>query len=225
MDVGVWQSFWVLARRRQTGHAPTLRQTLFDFRLGYVGTGLIALLFCTLGAAVIFDRGVEIDRTAAGFARQVIELYTSTLGQWSRPIIATAAFTAMLSTTLTVLDGFPRALQLTVRRFFGPETAAEVARSTVRSRGFWTWTAILIVGGLLIIGWSMNSLLGLVDLATILSFVTGPFLGILAYRAMTAGSVPREFRPGPGLRAMAIAGIVFLLSLLAFFLHHRFIAA
>jgi Mn2+/Fe2+ NRAMP family transporter len=225
MDVSVWQSFWSLARRRQTGHVPTLKQALFDFRLGYVGTGVIALLFCVLGAAVMFGSGVEIDRSAPGFANQLIELYTSTLGEWSRPIIGAAALTAMLSTTLTVIDGFPRALQLTGRRLVGPESESEVETSAVRNAGFWIWAAILIAGALLIIRFAMSSLLGLVDLATILSFVTAPFLATLTYRAMTAPDVPEEFRPGRGLRTTAIVGIVFLLAFLAYFLHHRFLAA
>jgi Mn2+/Fe2+ NRAMP family transporter len=224
MDVSVWQSFWTLARRRQTRYLPTLRQTLFDFRLGYAGTGLIALLFCTLGAAVMFDRGIEVNRSASGFASQVIELYASTLGDWSRPIIAVAAFTTMLSTVLTIIDGFPRALLLTVRRFRGPESETEAASSAVRTTGFWIWTAILVAGGLLVIARFMNNLLSLVDLATILSFVTAPFLGVLTFRAMTAEEVPVAFRPGPGLRATAILGIVFLTGFLAFFIYHRFVA-
>lgn len=224
MDVSVWQSFWALARRRQTGHAPTLGQALLDFRIGYVGTGIIALLFCLLGTAVMFDSGVAVDRTATGFAEQLIELYTSTLGEWSRPIIGTAALTAMLSTTLTVIDGFPRALQLTGRRFKSPESDAEAAASAVRTKEYWIWTAILVAGGLLIIRYAMSSLLGLVDVATILSFVTAPFLAILTYRAMTAADVPDEFQPGRGLRMTAVVGIVFLLAFLGYFLHLRFLA-
>jgi Mn2+/Fe2+ NRAMP family transporter len=224
MDVSVWQSFWALARRRQTGHAPTLRQALFDFKLGYIGTGIIAVLFCALGAAVMFDSGIEIDSSAAGFARQLIELYTSTLGEWSRPIIGIAAFTAMLSTMLTVIDGFPRALQLTGRRLLGAESQAEVAKSSIRSKDFWIWATILIAGGLLIIRFAMSSLLSLVDLATILSFATAPFLAILAYRAMTAADIPEEFRPGPCLRTTAVLGIGFLLVFLGYFLYHRFVA-
>jgi Mn2+/Fe2+ NRAMP family transporter len=82
---------------------------------------------------------------------------------------------------------------------------------------------VLIAGALLIIGRFMTNLLSLVDLATVLSFVTAPFLGILAYRAVTAPTVPEELRPSPGLRAMAIIGIVFLLAFLCVFLYHRFI--
>ena len=131
----------------------------------------------------------------------------------------------MLSTTLTVIDGFPRALHLTGCRFRGPETDEEAATSAVRTTGYWIWGLVLIVGALLIIRYAMSSLLGLVDLATILSFATAPFLGILTYRAMTAADIPDEFRPGRGLRITAVAGIVFLLAFLGYFVHYRLFAS
>lgn len=218
MDVSVWQSFWSLARRRQTGYAPSLRETLLDFKIGYIGTGIIAVLFCALGAAVMFDRGIKIETSAPGFAKQVIDLYTSTLGEWSRPIIGIAAFTTMLSTTLTVIDGFPRALQLTGRRFFGPETEQEVAGSTVRTRDFWAWAGLLIAGGLAVIAFLLKDLRTLVNLACMLSYITGPFLGFLALRAMTASDVPEEYRPGRALRVHAWLAILFLAGFFVFYL-------
>jgi len=218
MDVAAWQSFWALARRRQTGYTPSLRETLFDFRLGYIGTGVLALLFLCLGTAVMFVEGVTPQKKAVDFAGQLIDLYTNTLGAWSRPVIGIAAFTTMFSTTLTVIDGFPRALHLTCRRFFGPETQKEVAASAVRTLGFWAWAGILIAGGMGIILFFMKDLLSLVNLATILSYVTGPFLGILAYRAMTAADVPEAYRPGRALRIHAIVGIVFLVGFFLFYL-------
>jgi len=219
MDVSVWQSFWALARRRETGHKPTLSETLFDFRFGYIGTSGLALLFVTLGAAVMFDRGVEFDlKSSSKFAGQLIDLYTSTLGDWSRPFILIAAFTTMLSTTLTVIDGFPRALQMAGRRFFGPESEKDVAKSTVRTLDFWLWAGLLMVGAMVVIGFFMKDFGSLVDIAITLSYVTAPFLGILTYRAMTAADIPEEFRPGKGLRVLAVVGIVFLVGFFALFL-------
>jgi len=221
MDVSVWQSFWALARQRQTGHRPTLSETLFDFRFGYIGTSVLALLFVTLGAAVMFDRGIEFPDSSSRFARQLVDLYTSTLGEWSRPVILLAAFTTMLSTTLTVIDGFPRALQLAGRRFFGPETEAETAKSAVRSRDFWLWAGLLMAGAMVVIVFFMRSkddFLRLVDVAITLSYITAPFLGILTYRAMTAPDIPEEYRPGRGLRIHAIVGIVFLVGFFILYL-------
>jgi len=223
MDVSVWQSLWVLARKKETGHSPSLREAHFDFKLGYFGTGLLAIMFCILGAAVMFDRGVPFEASATAFAGQVIDLYTSTLGAWSKPIIVVAAFTTMFSTMLTVTDGFPRALQLVARRFRTAEDRDEVMERTGNSWDYWVWMALLCAGGMIVIAFYLKSLKALVDLATTLSFATGPFLGILTYRAIMSYAVPAEFRPKPWLRALAVLAIVFLISFLLFFLYNRFI--
>jgi Mn2+/Fe2+ NRAMP family transporter len=222
MDVSVWQSFWTLARKKETGCTPTLRASLFDFNLGYIGTGVLALMFCTLGTAVMFDKGITFKSSSAAFAGQVIDLYTSTLGSWSRPIIAISAFTTIFSTVLTVVDGFPRGLQLVARRFRSPEDPVEDLKRSGNSWDYWLWMGVMAVGAMLIIGVYLKSLKSLVDLATTLSFVTGPFLGFLTYRAITARYVPDECRPALWLRALAVVGIVFLGSFLAFFIYYRF---
>jgi Mn2+/Fe2+ NRAMP family transporter len=218
VDVTAWQSFWSLARRRQTGHAPTLRESSFDFKLGYVGTGVLALLFCVLGAAVMFAEGRSFPDSAVGFAARVIDLFTEGLGEWSRPIIVVAAFTTMFSTVLTVLDGFPRALQLTMRRFRGPEEPEEVARSAARAPGYWVWLIVLCAGAMPIVAFLLKSLTRLIDLATFLSFLTGPLLGWLALRAVTAEWVKPEFRPGPWLRRTAYVAFAFLGALFVLWL-------
>jgi Mn2+/Fe2+ NRAMP family transporter len=220
MDVCVWQSFWALARRRETGHTPSLKETLFDFRFGYVGTALLAVMFCVLGTAVMHGPGIIPEDSASRFAAQIVTLFTSSLGEWSRPIILIAAFTTMFSTTLTVMDGFPRALQLVVRRFRTPEDASEVSMSAARSAGYWVWMSVLGAGAMGIVLFVLakqDDFKRLVVLASILSFITGPFLGILTYRAIMAEWVPDEFKPGPALRWLAIAGIVFLIAFLALF--------
>jgi len=221
MDVAVWQSFWTLARQRETGHGATLRETLFDFRFGYVGTGILAVMFCILGTATLFGPGIEPANGASGFAAQIVSLFTSSLGDCSRPILVVAAFTTMLSTTLTVMDGFPRALQLVVRRFRSPEDAAEVSASSARSPGYWIWMIVLAMGAMVIVIFLADHLARLIDLATILSFITAPFLGILTYRAMMDACVPDEFRPGRFLRILAVSGIVFLTAFLGFFAYTR----
>jgi amino acid transporter len=171
---------------------------------------------------VMFGKGITFQSSSAAFAGQVIDLYTSTLGSWSRPIIAISAFTTIFSTVLTVVDGFPRGLQLVARRFKTPEDPVEVLERSGNSWDYWLWMGIMAVGAMLIIGFYLKSLKALVDLATTLSFVTGPFLGFLTYRAITSRHVPEECRPAPWLRALAVVGIVFLGSFLAFFLYYRF---
>jgi amino acid transporter len=171
----------------------------------------------------MFDKGITFQSSAPAFAGQVIELYTKTLGSWSRPFIVVSAFTTMFSTMLTVTDGFPRALQLVARRFRTPEDPVEVLERSGNSWDYWAWMTLMGIGAMLIIAFYLKSLKALVDLATTLSFVTGPFLGILAYRAITSDYIPEEYRPGPGLRHLAKLGIGFLGAFLLFFLYYRFL--
>jgi len=62
----------------------------------------------TLGAYVMFGSGISFSNSGAEFADQLVSLYTQTLGAWSYPIILTAAFSTMFSTTITIVDSFPR---------------------------------------------------------------------------------------------------------------------
>ena len=226
MDVAVWQSFWVLARKRQTGHDPSLRETIFDFRLGYIATGCLAVMFVVLGTVLMFDRGLEFPSAPDAFAGQVIELYTQSLGDWSWPVIALAAFTTMFSTLLTVIDGFPRALMLVVRRFRGPEQPEEIHGRAAESPAYWVWMALLTTGALLILATTgLRDLKKLIDLATILSFITAPFLGLLSYRAVVSSAMPEQYRPGRMLRLLAQVGIAFLGLFLLYFLYQSFLVA
>ena len=223
IDVAVWQSLWTLARRRDTGHAPSLRDSLLDFHIGYLGTAFLALCFLTLGAGVMHGRGIPFQDSAGGFAAQVISLYTETLGEWSRPLIGLAAFSVMFSTTLTVVDGFPRALGVLAVRFRAPERPGDDVRDTVLSRSvYWGSLVTLALGSYAIIGWWLTSLKGLVDVATTLSFLTAPILAVLNHRAIMGPEVPAEFRPGRGLVALSWASTAFLFAFAGYYLWIRF---
>jgi Mn2+/Fe2+ NRAMP family transporter len=219
IDVAVWQSLWTLARARATGHRPTRRESLFDFHLGYIGTAVLALCFVIMGAGVMHGRGVPLSDAPAGFAAQVIALYTETLGAWIGPVVGTAAFAVMFSTTLTVLDGFPRALSALTARFAGPESELE---PTGQGRAYWIAMALLGGGAVLLLALFLTSLKGLVDVATTLSFLTAPILSAMNHRAIFAAEVPLEARPRPWLRLLSLASIAFSGLFAAYYLFLRY---
>ncbi|RMH42587.1 MAG: divalent metal cation transporter [Deltaproteobacteria bacterium] len=222
IDVAVWQSLWTLARERDTGHRPTRGESLLDFHIGYIGTAVLALCFVTLGAAVMYGRGVAFASTAGGFAAQVIALYTDMLGEWAEPIIGAAAFSVMFSTTLTVVDGFPRALSVLVERFRGPEAPGSAGEGRDARGVYWAALAVLGVGSVVIIYRFLADLKALVDLATILSFLTAPVLAWLNHRCITGAEVPEEARPSRALAAASWAGIAFLAGAALLYLYVRF---
>ncbi|MEM9068554.1 MAG: divalent metal cation transporter [Myxococcota bacterium] len=199
IDVSIWQSLWTLARAKDAGR-PRVRDSVFDFHIGYVGTALLALCFVVLGAAVL--QGEAIPPQPAAFAGRLVDLYAVALGSWSRPVIATSAFLVMFSTTLTVADGFPRAISVLSARFRGPEEPSEDRRGA-----YWIAMVVLGAGSLAILALAVQSLKGLVDVATTASFLTAPLLATLNHRAITAKDVPEDGRPAPWLRRASLAGI------------------
>lgn len=216
VDISVWHSLWTLERAKQTGHHPTLRESLFDFNLGYVGTTLIALCFLSLGALIFHGSGEEIPANGGAFAALLIRLYTEALGPWSRPIILAAAFTTMFSTTLSCLDAFPRVLRRT----------GEILLPRLRQRGgeavYWGSMLVLITGSLSLISLFVGGLTRMVDVATVLSFLTSPVLGLFNYRVVTGATMPEGARPPRWLRWLARLGIAFGVALGIAFLVIRF---
>jgi Mn2+/Fe2+ NRAMP family transporter len=220
-DISVWHSLWTLARRRETKYAPSVRESLMDFNIGYLGTAFLALCFLTLGAAVMYGSEKEFAPGAAGFARQIVALYTENLGAWSEPLIGMAALTVMFSTTLTVVDGLPRAVSGLIARF--REAEVPDAATAIDRRVYWSSLPIIAIGSMLILYLGLArgdtaTFRGLVDLATTLSFLTAPALAWLNHRAITGSEVPAEYRPGRGLYAWSWAGIAFSLLFAVWFL-------
>lgn len=208
IDVAVWQSLWTLARRSASGHKPTVRESMVDFHIGYIGTAVLALCFLVMGAGVLHGRGLEIAAQPAGFAAQVIRMYADTLGAWTGPLVGVAAFAVMLSTTLTVLDGFPRALVVLGARLRGPETpGVDELESPSGRRAYFVAMAVLAAGALGVLFTLLSSLKALVDVATTLSFLTAPVLSTLNHRAIHADEVPPEGRPPGWLTAASLAAI------------------
>lgn len=218
IDVSVWQSLWTVARNRttaETSRAETTRRSAFDFHVGYIGTALLAVAFIVLGTAVLNREGVAPEARAVAFAAQLISLYVEALGEWSRPLIGGAAFATMFSTTLTVLDGFPRAVAVLARRMREPEIAGE---EVGRTRVYWGTLAALCLGAMIVLAFFLSSMRALIDLATILSFLSAPILSWLNHRAVTSDAMPASERPRRWLIIASGVGILVQAGIAAGFL-------
>ena len=203
IDIAVWHSFWTVARSKETGYAPKLKESLFDFNVGYIGTAFLATCFLILGAQVMYGSGEVFSDSGGKFANQLINLYSESIGGWSKLIISVAALATMFSTTITCLDAFPRVLTPTTKLLF-PQI--------IKIRGLnYIWILIVIAGALVLLGGFIENMGDMVKLATILSFLTAPVLAFLNYRVVTSTHMPAEARPALWLRILSWAGIVFLI--------------
>ena len=87
-----------------------MKDALFDFKVGYWGTAIMAVCFLILGANILYGTDTVLSANGAVYAGQLIDMYNTSLGNWSYWFIAIAAFTTMFSTTITCLDAQPRVL-------------------------------------------------------------------------------------------------------------------
>lgn len=208
LDAAAWHSLWTLERARQTGHSPTLRGALIDFHIGYGGATVLAGAFLLLGALTMYGSGADFAGGSVAFAGQFVDLYVSSLGEWSRILIATAALATMFSTTLTVIDAFPRVL-----RAFLEEGADAPDPSVRRHRArYLAGLALIVAGALVVIGQFGTQFTRLIDFITTVSFLAAPVVAWLNLRLITGEWTPEHARPGRGLRILAQVGLAFLVA-------------
>jgi Mn2+/Fe2+ NRAMP family transporter len=208
IDIAVWSSLWTLAKSESSRTRGSVADTLLDFRIGYIGTAVMALAFVTLGATVMHGSGQTFSPQGGSFVSELVELYTTALGGWARPLVVTAVLTTMLSTSVTVIDGFPRAIDRSFRVLAGRDAATDTRAGM--GPVYWVALVSLTVGTIIVLGLFAGTLAAMIDFATIVSFLVAPALGYLNLRAVTAPEVPPEHRPGRELIALSWAGLVLL---------------
>ncbi len=207
IDISVWHSFWTIAKSKEGKHIPTVKESLFDFNVGYIGTAILSLGFLSLGAIVMYGSGESFSSNGTAFAGQLIHLFTSNLGSWAYIIIAIAALTTMSSTTLTCLDAYPRVLKPATELLIPKLKKSEEDKWNWLS---WFWLALLLTGTLLIIIFFLKGMSFMVDLATTLSFLTAPIMGYLNLRVVTGKNVAKENQPKLWLKVLSWIGLIVL---------------
>lgn len=214
IDIAAWSSLWTLAKDRDSGTRTSVAHALLDFRAGYVATAIMAFAFLVLGAGVMYGSGETFSNAGTQFSLQLVNLYSATLGEWTRPIVWIAAVTTMFSTALTVIDGFPRV----IARTFGVVRGQPFSVEHDTGPAYRVSGAILGLLTVVVIALFAGSLTAMVDFATIVSFITGPILGYLNLRVVMGSNVAPEHRPGAALLALSYAGLVLLGGTAVFYL-------
>lgn len=198
LDISIWHSLWTLEKGERGEEA--VKNSIFDFNVGYIGTIVLGVCFMILGALVMFGTGETFSSKGGVFAGQLINMYTASLGGWATILIGIAAFTTMFSTTLTTLDASPRAMKATT----------DLLGFGFKKRGYLFWLTILIAGTCCILFFLISEMGLLVKIATILSFLTAPFYAICNYLVLKDPKLPKEARLSKPMRILSISSIVAL---------------
>jgi len=198
LDISIWHSIWTLEKKKS--QKITAKESLFDFNVGYLATVILGICFVSLGAFVMYNSGISFSNSGSIFAGQLIDLYTSNLGNSFYLIISICAFTTMLSTTITCLDASPRTMS----------RATQLLTKNNDKNYYFHWISALAIGTMLIFYFLLSEMGALVELATVLSFITAPFYAILNYKLIMSDNMPKSHKPSKNLRILSVTGIFFL---------------
>jgi len=220
IDISVWQSIWAEAKRKEMKMDIDIKAALLDFNIGYIGTVVLAFGFLSLGALIMYGQGQEFSGASAVFAGQLIDLFTSSIGIWAYPVIATAALATMFSTTLTCFDAYTRSMVPALNLSF-----KKLEINTPKKEKNW-WIIMMIVlmtGTLIILGFFMSNMKQMVDFATTLSFVLAPALAFLNYKVVTHSHMPESHKPKKIFKLYALISLIIMTGFSAFFIYWRFL--
>ena len=200
-DASVVQSLWTCARAEEKGNLPSPSDAKLDFNVGYIMSVVLALCFLVLGAGVMYVPGTELETSSVGFSRQLIELFTETIGTWSFPLISIATIFVMLSTLIAVVDGMTRvAVGITESVFKEPS-----------EKLYNIYLGVLTLLAILILATMLKSFTIFINITSVIVFVVSPILAFLNHRAMWSNLVPKDLQPSSVMKYWSISGIVFLI--------------
>jgi len=215
MGGAVFISLWVGAKSRLMGRPVEPSEARFDFNLSYLGTVILAFCFLLMGTGLLFGSDLELAENSVGFATQLVAMFTTSVGAWVGPVISIAALAVMLSTVLTVVDGFPRV--------YANVTARLLQSYTVREERLYL-VYLAIQGGIalaLLIGF-LASFGAFIDFVTTVGFVTAPVIAFLNHRIMGSEQIGPAHRPPPWLWWWSACGVAILSGVSIAYLVFRF---
>jgi len=221
LDLCTWNSLWTIEKIKTSGYKPSLKETLFEFNLGYGMAAGLSICFLTMGAYLLYGSGISMPSGSGAFASQVVTLYTNTIGDWSYIIISASAFSIMFSTSITVFDGYARALERTTEILFLSDKEAKQALNN--SKAYNASLIVLSIGSFLIIALFLKHFKVLIDLATTISFLIAPFVAVVNLILVQKKYVGAEAVPPLWMRILSYIGIIFLSGFAIFFLYVKFI--
>ena len=204
IEISAINSMWSVEKRKQVKMSEA--DAIFDFNTGYIGTAILALIFCALGALIQFGSGEEVQSASAAYIAQFVNMYASVLGEWSRFLITLIAFLCIFGTVITVIDGYSRANNEALRLLLDKKEASQKA--------LYGWMTLTAAIGLVIVYLFAGNVATMLRFAMIASFITTPFFAYLNYSLVNN----KEHQVKPWLKRLSIIGLVYLFGFALFFI-------
>ncbi len=203
IEISAINSMWQVEKRKQV--KMSFQDAMFDFNVGYVGTAILALIFCALGALIQFGSGEEVLSASAAYIAQFVNMYASVFGNWSRLLITFIAFLCIFGTVITVIDGYSRANDEALRLLLGQKESSRKALSI--------WVSLTSIIGLIIVYLFSGNVATMLRFAMIASFITTPFFALLNYTLVNN----KQHQIKSWLKGLSIIGLIYLFGFALFF--------
>ena len=205
IEISAINSLWTAEKGKTVDIS--IKDGLFDFNVGFIGTAILAVFFVAMGALIQYPTGQEVQAAGAAYIQQFVGMYASVLGDWSRILITFIAFLCIFGTVITVIDGYSRVNAESLRLLFKKKEISQ------KELNIWM-TATSIIGGI-IIYFFHGSVAPMLRFAMIASFLTTPFFALLNYLLVTG----ENKNLAKWLKALSILGLIFLFGFAFFFIY------
>ncbi len=218
MEASAMNSIWVVDKIRATDYHPSLKETLFDFNLGYIFTAVLAFMFLTIGAFTVYGSGELLEGNSTQFSNKLLAVFTSNLGDWAYPVIALAAFGTIYGTLITAWDAFTRSFarglgvlkyELTFDTSNSNEKLAySAAQEQFLTRMYNIFLPLIGLGGFILFTQFTGSMIAILEMATIFSFIAAPLISFLNLRAIQSKRIPESHRPPSWMLVLSYVGLI-----------------
>ncbi len=208
IEISCLTSMWLKSQKKR--QEVTESSALFDFNIGYIGTALLAVVFLALGALVLHGNGQELKTSGIGFSHQLVSMYASTIGEWSRDLIAVVAFFCIFGSTITVIDGYSRAMAEAQRLIQYKECEQRKYHNS--------WMLFTSAIAMVVLLFFTSQLMTMLNFAMILAFMTTPIFALLNYRLVVKANLQGKLALTSRMKALSWIGLVYLFGFLAVFI-------
>jgi Mn2+/Fe2+ NRAMP family transporter len=207
MDASVFSSMWSIEKMKTTGYYPTLKESIFDFNLGYIFTTIIALMFMTMGAFTIYGSRQLLEGNSVQFTNKLLAVFTDSIGPWSYPIIPIAAFGTIYGSLITAWDAFARVMAsgFQILKINQQDNQAENEPQLLK---YYKVLILMIgIGGFILYYQFANTTIQMLEFSTIVVFMLAPVISYLNLRVILSKEVPKSHHPHRYLLLLAYVGL------------------
>jgi len=216
MEGSTMLSVWIVENNKADKHKSSLKEVLLDFNVGYIMTAILAFIFLIIGAYVSYGSGNTLDGNTMQFSQKLINVFTQNLGSWSFALIALAAFGTIYGTLITVWDAMARCFVRSLLSFKG----AEKSKTINPEKAYMIMVSVIGIGATLLFIFSRDSVIQMLEFATIISFILAPAIAILNWKAILSSEVSVDYKPSNWMNLLAGVGLLSMVAFASYYIYH-----